>query len=137
MVMLNSLTWLTFSFYCLHIYFIHVMFDILSSQTRQTFRFLASLLCASSPASVLKKPFLTSLKDDIVLLHSVFFFTFFELCLFYISLSNQCSHEFPRLQLVVSFSIKTLNSLMISFSFLVSFLLCLLLYSSLLVFATI
>ena len=74
---------------------------------------------------------LVLLKRDIVMQPSPFFFTFFQLYLL-VPLLLQ-----PLLPFISQVVIKSLNSLMISFSFLVVFLRFLLLYSSLLLFPTI
>ena len=141
-VMLNSLTWLTFSFNCLLIFSIHGMFGVLSFSFPSTspkldklFHFChLSFMCFLSFQRS-EESLLVSLKHDIALLPFLFFLHILPT----LSFSNSACPAFAPLHfsLVVFFSIKTLNSLMISFSLLVAFIRCFLLYSSFLVFAMI
>ena len=130
---------LTFSFNCLFISFTHIMFGVLPSHQNSTNFSISDISssCSSSPSSVLKNPFWYHWKMILSCFLPRFPSHFSNFIFFYLSLSSHCSLAFLRLKFVVSFSIKTLNSLTISFSFLVAFLRCLLLYSLLLVFATI
>ena len=128
-VMLNSLTWLTFSFSCLFISSIHGIYGFLSSLSLSlSLRYLFQRS---------KESLLVPLEHDIILLPSPFFLTF---CHFYIFVRQLVQPLLSGIsQIVISCTFIDQDSQFLDnlLFFLVTFLCGLLLYSSLLVSATI
>ena len=86
-VILNSLTWLTFSFNCLLISSIHGMFGVLSSLSQSPeldkfFHFWNLYFMCLLSFQHSEESLLVSLKHNIVPLPSSYFFTFCQLFLF-------------------------------------------------------